>query len=157
MMFVGRELSLVLIIMGLAFILEALRYSFGTLAFPESGLVPFMLAVVFLGLGLVDLGFSKPDRLRPPKPIERERKETARDKRVDFIVLTFGSFLLTYAAGLPAAIGVYAALSTAMLGLRSWWKNIALGIALAFLIHYLFEVIFEIDLPSGFLPTLFGE
>ncbi len=156
-MFVGRELSLVLIIIGLAFVFESLRYSFGTLAFPESGLVPFTLAVVFLGLVLVDLGFSKAERPRAPKPIREGPKEAARDKRIDFILLTFGSFLLTYAVGLPAAIGAYAALSAAKMGLRSWWKNIAFGIVLAFLVHYLFEVIFEIDLPSGFLPTLFGE
>jgi Tripartite tricarboxylate transporter TctB family len=156
-MLVGRELSLVLIITGLAFLFEALRYSFGTLAFPEAGLVPFMEAVVFLGLALIDLGLSKPDRRPSPEPVQKSRKGTARDKRVDFILLTFGSFLVTYAVGLPAAIGVYASLSTAMLGLRSWWKRIAFGIALAFLVHYLFQVIFEIDLPSGFLPILFGE
>jgi len=160
-MFADKKFSLLLFILGLAFVLEAPRYGFGTLATPEPGLVPFLMALCFLGLEAADLGYSLARRRRAaPGPAAREPAPAAgpgfRDSRIHFVILTAVGIFLTYIVGLPAAIGIYGALCAWLLGLRSWWKNLIFGACLGLVIHYLFEVFFETELPSGWLWSLMG-
>ncbi len=158
-MFAEKKFTLVLFFLGLAFLFEAQRYGFGTLATPEPGLVPFMMGLGFLALEAVDLGFPLAKRRQmASQPTASESlppvKEIFKYPRTHFVFLTASGFLLTYIVGLPATVGVYAAVSAWFLGLRSWWKNLVFGISLGLLIHYLFEVFLETELPSGWLWSL---
>lgn len=161
-MFADKGLSLVLVLMGVAFVAQAWRYGLGTLAFPGPGMVPCMLGIMLLALEAVDLGISLSRRgPDPTRPTGGQRalalEAIIRDRRTIFAMLTAGGFLLTYLVGLPAAIGAYAALSSRLLGFRPWGKNIVFGICLGVLMYYLFEVVFEVALPGGCLPDLIGR
>lgn len=161
-MFADIRLSLVLVLLGAAFVVQAGQYGFGTLTSPGPCMVPCMMGVLLLALEAVDLAISASRRGQDTtRPAGDQRalswREIIRDRRTAFVMMTGGGFLLTSFVGLPTAIGIYAALSSRLLGLKPWWKNIAFGVCLGVLMYYLFDVVFEVALPGGWLADLIGR
>ena len=154
----GLGVGLVLLLFGVTFIASGRQYDFGTLASPGPGMVPVSLGVLLLALQAVDLGMALLRRTGTPGSAHREParlpEAVARDARSIFVLVTAGGFGLTYLVGLPAATGAYAAVTSRLLGLEAWWKNLAFGICLGALMYYLFGSVFEISFPGGWLTGL---
>lgn len=146
------ERSLVLVsviglVLALGYLAEAMRYSWGTLARPGSGVYPVLVGVL---LAASCIGICVEGLLRRSGVAASAWPAGAALARAGGIVsVSLGYILfLPYVGHLVAATVVALVVLRAM-GLIRWWLLGSLGVALAVGTHFLFAVWLRVPLPQG--------
>ena len=143
-----RLAALVILLGGLAYVREAFAYSgavvgdvVGPMIYPVLLGVLTLILAVFLFLGA-----------RPEQAEGTFRSLHARPLFLAAGVLAY--VVLMDPLGFVPSTFVFLAVGTVWLGERSWPKSVGLAAGLTAVLWYVFNRIFELNLPAGFLGRL---
>lgn len=134
------------ILLALAYLLEGLRYSRGTLAEPGPGLYPLLVGVLMLvsslGAALEITAGGSMGQVDWPQGVERRR------------VLAIAAASLTYVLlvpylGHPMTGALLTLVVLQVMGTRSWPLKLVVALGLGLGSYYLFGVLLDVSLPLG--------
>jgi putative tricarboxylic transport membrane protein len=146
---IQKACSIVFLFVGTLYLVGSLLLPLGTLAAPQGGLFPLLVAVFLIAMSIALItGFLK-GRVEPPEATESFPKGKDRNR-----VLVIASALVLYSVFLKP-LGYL--LSTVplmgvvvyLLGLRGWIKVAVAAILTGVLSYYLFSFMLEVPLPRG--------
>jgi putative tricarboxylic transport membrane protein len=135
---------------GLAYLLEALSYSRGTMAQPGPGLYPLLLGILILlgslgtGLEIMFRRFEKEKDAIWPRGANGRRLLTVLAASLAY------AFLLPY-LGHPVIATLITFVVLQVMGVRSWPLKITLALLIGLGSYYLFAKLLTIPLPMGVL------
>ena len=142
------EIVFVFFLMALGMIIAAvsLKYGFGTLKRPGSGLYPFFIGVAILLfssiLALSELKVRKTARLM----------EQGGLKTFIWMIVTFCLWIVAMPwLGYVIVTFLAACAFCKIMKLETWWKPLAIAAGTAIFIYLLFDCWLYIDLPRGIL------
>lgn len=144
--------SSVTTVIGLVYLITALKYNPGSLSNPGPGLFPRILGSTFLLCSLILLFASW--RNRDDIANSLSKLFTAAEKRnmpklVASIISVAAYILLVDYAGFLITSSVFVAVFGYLMGGRNWLRNIILGIGTGLSFYWLFWVVMRVPLPLG--------
>ena len=130
-------------------IILSLRLPLGTPLEPMPGFVPLMVGIFLLSISLVHLIHA----LRGGEQKMDAVGEWKRPAGVVVGLLVF-SFVLDFAGYIIATTGL-SLLIMRLFEPNSWWKPIAIAIAVSIVSYVLFDRLLDVNLPKGILQDIF--
>lgn len=133
-------------IVGALYLAEARRYSTGTTAQPGPGLYPTLIGVVVL---VAAVGVAL-EAARSPSAVDIAWPRGDARRRVLAILLPTAAYvLLLDVLGHALAGSLLTLIVLHVMGMRRWWLEIAVALAVGLGSHYIFATLLGVPLPAG--------
>lgn len=143
------NLAIVVGLLGLAYMVMGLGYPMGSLARPGPGIFPVFVGILLL-LGCVGTGFEAISKPAPTKVDWPKGKERWRILAVISACLIYSVTLLVLGHLLSTTVVISVVLH--VMGIRSWFLKIGMGLAIGLGTLYLFSNFLGVPLPKGIIP-----
>jgi hypothetical protein len=137
--------SALFFLLGLLISVYSLNYKIGSLAFPASGLMPFLTGLLMCSLSLV--GFVQAS-LRGPETGQRHPKPAWRKSLLTLVALVGFLLLMTPIGFVPATVLFIGFLLRAISPQR-WLVVAAVSLLTALFAYLVFDVWLQAQLPKG--------
>ena len=146
---VARLVPAVVLVMGVFYLVQALKLPLGTVARPGAGFYPVAVAVFACLVGLVATAQAFRARRVALSEAAAEPDAVAMRRRVGITAVALAGFCLAMPwIGYLAAAAAFVIVVLRGLGSR-WSTALAIGVASAAASHYLFAVLLDVPLPRG--------
>ncbi|MBI2205817.1 MAG: tripartite tricarboxylate transporter TctB family protein [Candidatus Rokubacteria bacterium] len=135
------------VVLAALYLVEARRYSWGTIAQPGPGLYPVLVGCLLI---LGSVGIALEATLRPTGghidwPVGR-----ARWRLMAILLPSLAYVLLLRYLGHPVAGTLLTLAVLHAMGMRRWPVKIVIALAVGGISHYVFTVVLGVPLPAGF-------
>lgn len=134
------------VLLSALYLVEGLRYSWGTASQPGPGLFPLVVGVLLL---LGSLGTGVEAVLRRDRDEFAWPRGAALTRMVAILLATLGYVVLLPYLGHPFAATLVSLVILQVMGLRRWPMKIGLAPALGLGSHFLFDAFLGVPLPMG--------
>jgi putative tricarboxylic transport membrane protein len=138
-------------VLGIAYLLYALRYDRGTSAQPGPGLYPILVGALLI---TVAIGTLVSAVINPPSGHIHWPKGTERVRLFGIIAVSVFYALALEHVGYLLCGGIVVLVCLQMMGMRSWRLKIGLTLLMTAVSFFLFDKILSVPLPRGFLYFL---
>jgi len=138
-------------VLGITYLLYALRYDRGTLAHPGPGLYPIFVGAMLI---MVAIGTLISAVISPPSGDIDWPKGAERMRVLGIIAVSvFYAFALEF-LGYLLCSAILVLVCFQVMGMRSWRLKIGLTLVMTALSFFIFDKVLSVPLPRGFLSFL---
>jgi hypothetical protein len=135
------------VVLAALYLVEARRYSWGTIAQPGPGLYPALVGVLLV---LGSVGTALEAMLRPTGGHVDWPAGRARWRLMAILLPSLGYVLLLRYLGHPVAGTLLTLAVLHAMGMRRWPVKIVIALAVGLVSDYVFAVVLGVPLPAGF-------